>query len=213
MDANNFLQIKYNAFFSNDTIEDFNDMEIFKEELNHYYSNHVKANVVGRGGGAYEFNIHFICDLFLQEYIKIIAGYLLIRTVNKVTDKIIEKYLFSPLKRIYQKLKGKNPILDCYSFQIEFKDVSVFIYKTSQDSIFSNLDKILQRISENIKNLEKVEGYKVTEIYIPAVLDVLNNQKLYRAPLGIQETNHLTSEDYFNIWGIKYLHGQLSTVL
>lgn len=212
MSSNDFLEIRYDAFIYNDGVEELEDIEYFKEEINKNYNNIVKANPVGRGSGAYEFIIHFIGDLPLQDYIKILFGYLGVKVINKSTDKLLERYVFVPLQTSYQKLKRNNPVLDCYKFQIELKDVNIFIYKTSKNSIFSNFNKILQQISEHIKNIEKIEEYKITAIHIPAVLDVFNGYKVYRAPLGEEETTNLSDKDYFSFWGVEYCSSQLSAV-
>ncbi|MGB5961300.1 MAG: hypothetical protein WBG73_11620 [Coleofasciculaceae cyanobacterium] len=212
MSSNDFLEIRYDAFIYNDGVEELEGIDDFKKGINENYNNIVKATPVGRGGGAYEFVIHFICDLPLQDYIKIIIGYLGVKIVNKSTDKLLEKYLFVPLQSNYQKLKKNNSSLDCYSFQMEFKDVNIFIYKTSDNSIFSNLNKILQQISKHIKNIEKIEEHKTTSIHIPAILDIVNGHKVYRAPLGEEETKNLSVKDYFSFWGIEYCANQLSVV-
>ncbi|MEO1005517.1 MAG: hypothetical protein AAFW67_06620, partial [Cyanobacteria bacterium J06638_38] len=69
MNSNDFLQIKYDAFIHNDGVEDFQDIEVFKEEIKKNYHGSVKANGVGRGGGAYELVIHFISDLSWSDYL------------------------------------------------------------------------------------------------------------------------------------------------
>jgi hypothetical protein len=204
MNSNDFLEIRYDAFAYNDGVEDFKDIESFKEEINKNYNNIVKANPIGRGGGAYEFVINFICNLHLQDYLdKILLVYLGGKVLDKSVEKLLEKYLFIPLQDTYQKLKKGNPILDCYSLQIELQDANIYIYKTYKDSVFSNLDKILQEISKHLKNLEEIKKKKITEIYIPAVLDRVDGQKLYRSPLGDQETINLSEKDYFSFWGVK----------
>jgi len=212
MSSNDFLEIRYCAFIYNDGVEELEDIEYFNEEINKNYNNIVKAIPVGRGSGAYEFIIHFICNLPWQDYINIILAYLGVKVINKSTDKLLEKYVFVPLQNSYQKLKENNPILDGYSFQIELKNVNIFIYKTSGNSIFYHLNKILEKIAEHIKNLEKIEEYKITAIHIPAVLDVLNCYKVYRAPLGEEETINLSDKDYFSFWGVQYCSSQLSAV-
>jgi hypothetical protein len=212
MSSNEFLEIRYDAFMYNDSVEELKDIEYFKEKVNKNYNNIVKANPVGRGGGAYEFIIRFICDLHLQHYIEIIIGYLGVKVINKSTDKVLDKYVFVPLQTYYQELKNNNPVLDCYSFQIELKDVKIFIYKTSDNSIFPNLNKILLQISEQIKNIEKIKGHKTTAIHIPAVLDVLDGYKVYRVPLGELETTNLSDKDYFSFWGVEYCSSQLRAV-
>lgn len=121
MNSNDFLEIRYDAFIDNDGVEELEGIEDFKKKINENYNNIVKATPVGRGGGAYEFVIHFICDLPLQDYIKILIGYLGVKVINKSTDKLLGKYVFVPLQAYYQKLKKNHSILDCYSFQIELK--------------------------------------------------------------------------------------------
>ena len=212
MSSNDFLEIRYDAFIYNDGVEKLENIDYFREKINENYNNIVKANPVGRGGGTYEFIIRFICNLSLQHYVEIIAGYLGVKLINKSTDKLLEKYVFAPLQTCYQNLKNNNPCLDCYSFQIELKDVNIFIYKTSDNSIIPNLNKILQQISEHIKNIEKIKGYKITQIHIPAVLDVLEGYKVYRVPLGEEETTNLSDKDYFSFWGVEYCSTQLKAV-
>jgi hypothetical protein len=214
MSSNEFLEIRYDAFPCNDSVEDLKDIESFKEEINKNYNNIVKANSVGRGGGAYEFVIHFICNLRLSDYLNnFVLVYLANKVIDKATDKSLEKYLFTPLQNAYQKLKEVNPILDCYSFRIELEDINIFIHKTSDNSILPNLEKIIKEIPNHLKNIEIIESFKTTEIHIPAILDTVDGQKLYRAPLGIEETiTTLSHKDYFKFWGVKYCSNQLSTV-
>lgn len=214
MSVNEFLEIRYDAFPYNEDVEDFNNIECFKEELNKNYNNIVKANPVGRGGEAYELIIHFTCNLdFLYYLTHIVIIYLGGKIIDKVVDKSLEKYLFIPLKNAYQKLKYENPILDCFSFQIEFKDINIFIYKTSENSVFSSIDEILKKVANHFKNIETIENFKTTEIHVPVVPDIVDGQKIYRVPLGSEETiTTLSDKDYFNFWGVKYCHNQLSTI-
>lgn len=214
---NDFLEIRYDAFPWDDVVEDFQNIELFKIEIDQNYNNIIKANPVGRGGGAYEFVIHFISNISLEEYLKIIIIYLSGKTIEKIVDKpleiVVNKYIFIPLKNAYAKLKQNNPILDCVQFCIEFNDINIFIYKTSNDSVFNCLQKIIEEISIHIQNIKKIEGYKATEIHIPVVLDKINNLDIYRVPLGISETlEELDEEDYFQFWGIKYCYNQLNII-
>ncbi|MGL4758533.1 MAG: hypothetical protein ACRCXZ_04305 [Patescibacteria group bacterium] len=216
MNSNDFLQIKYDAFIHNDGVEDFQDVEVFKEEIKKNYHSFVKANGVGRGG-AYELVMHFISDLSWSDYLKFVSLYVTTKFVDQVTDLLIQKYLLIPIQDAYKKLKKKNPILDCHSFQLEFKDISIFIYKTSENSLIPNLMKIIEAIdnhSNNIKAIEFNDGvsFKPTEIHIPVVLDRVEGEKVYRIPMGIEETTNLDDKDYFKYWGIKYFHNQLNII-
>jgi hypothetical protein len=237
MNSNDFLQIKYEAFFSNDEIEDFQDLELFERGINENYNSFVKAMGVGRGGGVYQLVFHFISNLDLSSYLQIVAGYLAIKIIDKAVDKSldkaidkikentgkseeikdIEKYLFIPLQNEYKKLKKSNPMLDYYSFQIELKDINIFIYKTCEDSLISNLNEKIAQINRQWQNIKMIYSdeqphFKVTEIHIPAIPDILGDRKIYRTPMGDEETKQLDQKDYFECWGINYFHNQLSGV-
>lgn len=46
MRSNKCLEIRYDAFINNDSIEDFQDIKFFKKEINKNYNNFVKANFI-----------------------------------------------------------------------------------------------------------------------------------------------------------------------
>lgn len=222
MKSNSFIEIKYDAFIDNDGVEDFQEIESFKSEIKDSYTASVKANGVGRGGGVYELAVHFISDLDLATYLKLAGLYLgkvaIDKTVDKIADETIEKMLFVPFRNAYKKLKQKNEILDCYSFQIELEDISVFVYKTYDNSLMFNLDKIIEELGNQLEYIKTVErdqdtSFKTTEIHIPAVSDNFEGENLFRTPTDIMVIEKsLTNKDYFKYWGIKYFHNQLSTV-
>ena len=217
MNSNDFLQIKYDAFIHNDGVDDFQNVEVFKEEIKKNYNSLVKANGVGKGGGAYELVIHFISDLSWSDYLKIVGIYLTTKTIDQITNLLIQKYLLIPIQDAYKKLKKQNPILDCHSFQLEFQDISVFVYKTSDNSLIPNFMKIIEAINNHSDNIKTIEfddemSSKPTEIHIPAVLDRVEGERVYRTPMGIEETTNLDEKDYFKYWGIKYFHNQLNII-
>ena len=60
------LKITYDAFQCNKGVEDFNSIEQFKSEIDKSYSSLVKANPVGRGGGAYQLIVAFFANLTVK---------------------------------------------------------------------------------------------------------------------------------------------------
>jgi len=207
------LKITYDAFQYNFGVEDFDKIEDFRNEISKEYSSFVKPNPIGRGGAAYQFIIDFFVDKTLEDYLKLVGEYLAGKALDKVTDPIADRYLFNPLKKAYENLRTKNPILDCYSLTIEFLNTKIFIYSVAENSIMDNKDKILKCLDEHFKNLVSQEGEFPTEIHIPVYDQMIDEKLIYRPPLGMEETLDTAKDNkLFKLWGLKYLFTYRSIV-
>ncbi len=213
MNSNDFLQIKYDAFPDDSGgLEDFRGIEEFKQEIEENYNCFIKGQGTGRGGSAYELIIHFISNLHWADLSTLIAIDFAKKVVTKAESSLLERLLFKPVQNAYHKLKDKNDILDCFSFQIELQDIKVFMYRTSENSLILNLEKILKAITTHQTQLIQTDSCKIDEIHIPVVLDILNGSKILRTPLGMTETKSIDKSDYFRYWGITYNHNQQRTI-
>jgi hypothetical protein len=207
------LKITYDAFQNNFGVEDFRNIEDFKRKISKEYSSFVKPNPVGRGGPAYQFIIDFFIDKTLEDYLKYIGEYIVGKAVDKVTDPIIDRYLFHPLKKAYDDLRAKNPLLDCYSFNIEFLNTKLFIYSVSENSIMENKDKILKCLDTHFKKLVSTEGEFPTEIHIPVYDEIIDGKLIYRPPLGVEQTIDTAKDNkLLKLWGLKYFFTYRSVV-
>jgi hypothetical protein len=209
MNSSDFIKIEYYAFPENkNTLEDFHDIEVFKAEVEENYNSFIRGQGTGRGGGAYEFIIHFISNLHWSDILLYIAADLGKEAATKTKKVLIDKYMFKPLQKAYGKLKNKNENLDCYSFQIELIDIKIFIYRTSHDSLMLNLEKILKTIENHSEQIKGMVSSNVSEIHIPVVIDSLEGQKIFRVPLGDMERIDLNEINLFEYWGIKHNYNQ-----
>ena len=198
MGDNTFLEIRYDAFQYNEGVEDFRNIDEFKAEVKSNYNSVIKPTPTGRGGGAYEFLINFICDLHLQDYLKIVALYFGAKIISNLSDKSIEHYLFIPLIKAYNKLKKANKILDCYKMKLEFEDATVYIYKTNDNSIFSNFKTIITELEKSYSELVKDKELRPTEIHIPAIKDNLRGKLVFRPPFEMEEYENWSKEFLFD---------------
>ena len=206
------LKITYDAFQCNKGVEDFNSIEQFKSEIDKSYSSLVKANPVGRGGGAYQLIVDFFANLTAKDYFLSVGGYLAGKVVDKIVDPILDRYIFNPLKNAYKNLKAKNPILDCYSVTIELIDTKIFLYSISPDSIIENKDRILLTLYKNFENLIRENEFP-SEIHIPVYEDQIGERLIYRPPLGINETiDTANNGNFLKLWGLKYQYSYGSFV-
>lgn len=206
------LKITYNAFQSNSCIEDFDKINIFKDNISKSYSSIVKPIIVGRGGDAYQLIIDFFVNLHSHEYFKFIEGYLGGKVLDKIADPLIDSYIFKPLKNAYNKLKETNPILDCYLFTIELLDTKIFIYSIYPNSIIENQMQILTALDKHFKNLIVNDEFP-SEIHIPVYDQYIQQHLIYRPPLDkVEIINTATKNNYFKLWGLKYQYTHQSIV-
>jgi hypothetical protein len=204
LNLNDFLQIRYYAFGYKGGVEDFAEIDSFKESIDESYKNFVRVKPIGRGGGAYELAIHYITNLQWQDYL---AGFVFKKVVlEPVYERLLE------LINAYSKLKDRNPILDCYSLHVEFQDFDIYIYKTSENSLLPNLNKIMSEVHNHRDKIQEIMMSKVTEVHIPVIEDVSRGQELYRTPIGEAENMKLAENDLFGFWGIKYNGSQMSAI-
>jgi hypothetical protein len=209
MNPNDFVKIEYYAFPENkNTLEDFQDIEIFKAEVEESYNSFIRGQGIGRGGGAYELMIHFISNIHWSDLLLYIAADLGKKAITKSENLLLDKYLFKPIQKAYKKLKNKNEILDCYSFQVELQDIRIFIYRTSHNSLMPNLEKILKTIENHAEQIRGAVDSNVSEIHIPVVIDLLEGRKIFRVPLGDMESLDLNEDNLFEYWGIKHHYNQ-----
>jgi hypothetical protein len=202
------LKIEYDAFPLTNGVEDFDKIDVFKSELSSDYEVFIKPRPVGRGGGAYQFIVDLLIDLTLEDYLKIVGGYLGGKILDKIIDPKIEKYLFRPFKSAYEKLKQLNPILDCYRLRIEFVDTQINVYGIYENSIIEINEMILGALKQHYDNLKTGLGRLPDEIHIPLLIDAKEDEHIYRTPLGFDE--YLTGLDkmnYLKLWGTMDFNG------
>jgi hypothetical protein len=212
MDKSISIKITYWAFVDGAGVEDFADIDQFKQELAEAYPGLVKALPSGRGGSVYQFIIDFVFNGSLEDYLKLLAGYLGGKAVDKVAEPILNKYLFRPLQEAYTKLRNKNKGLDSFSISIELSDTKIIIYKVGDEDIVDKIELILAAIGQHYKNLWH-DGDFPFEIHIPALRDEKEGTIFYRPPLGEDESLQLTHHDYNKgYWGIMTFRTGLSCV-
>jgi len=204
------LKISYDAFASNFEIEDFTHIEDFKTDLEKEYSYFIKPRPVGRGGGAYELVIEFLLNTDLKTYLSIIGGYLGGKVIDKFVDPKLEQYLFKPFFNFYKSFSEKHGRVEICEFKIELYNSKIVIYKIEELSVVDTFEKILETIYLKLENIV-IEDEFPSEITIPVFADVMNENVIYRPPLGMEETKeNITKEDYFKLWKLdyEYIHGQ-----
>ena len=208
------IKVTYGAFQYNKGVEDFGDIETFKEDLAKSYSSSiVKAIPVGRGGGAYQFIVDTFINLHAKDYLEIIGGYIGSKVFDKaIGEPLLKAYIFTPFKSAYRRLKSQNTLLDCYLFTIELLDTKVFIYSIHPDSIIEDQDGILFELDKQFNNLIIDEEFP-SEIHIPVYSEIVNEKVIYRPPLGMAETlGTADNQNYLKLWGLKYQYSFRSIV-
>jgi len=203
------FNIKYGAFNGSDGIEDLNEIQEFKDAMSASYITLVKPLIQGRGGGAYQLVIDWLSEHSLKDYLEIIGGFLAGKVIDRISDPIVDKYLFNPFKKAYRKLREKNPDqVGISSFHMDFADTAVLIYSFNPDSIFDNFDFILSKLFSLRQLLEK-DPQLPWAISIPVIEDEPGVS--YRLPEEKDElTFHQTKRNFYTrYWELTYLpHGK-----
>lgn len=206
------LNVSYGAPVWNKSVEDFEDIEIFRLDLDQSYTSFVKTIPVERGGGAFELFVEFFANLNAKDYLLPIGTYLLTKASDRIIDPLLDKYIFKPFKDAYQKLQKVNPDLDCYSLTIELLDLKIILYTTSPNSIVENIENVLLAISKHYESMS-LKGEYPCEIYLPVFAEFFGEELIYRPPLGEREVIDICKEDnLFKLWGVKYPYSRLSIV-
>ncbi|WP_121353577.1 hypothetical protein [Flavisolibacter nicotianae] len=206
------LKISYGLFTGPDGKEDFEEIEAFKSSLSESYISLVKGIPQGRGAGAYHFFIDWFINLPLENYLKIVVGYLGGKAIDKVADPYLDSLLFKPLKRAYENLKKKNQFLEVNTLCLELSDSKIIIYSVNNVGILETLDSILAEVSKRFKSFW-LEDHFPEEIHIPAIKDEKKSICFFRPPLGIDESfTDLSQSSYQEFWGLKYLRRDLSCI-
>jgi hypothetical protein len=204
------LKISYDAFTSNYEIEDFTHIEDFKDDLAKEYSYFIKPRPVGRGGGAYELVVEFLLNIDLKTYLTAIGGYLAGKTIDKIADPKLDQYLFKPFFNFFKSFSKKHGGIEICEFKIELYNSRIMIYKAEGLSIVEIFEEILGTIYKNLEKLA-IEDVLPSEFTIPVFADMVNENVVYRPPLGISETKeNIAKEDYLKLWKLDYefIHGQ-----
>ena len=204
------LKISYDAFASNFEIEDFTHIEEFKTDLSKEYGYFIKPRPVGRGGGAYELVVEFLLNTDLKTYLSIVGGYLAGKVIDKIVDPKLDQFLFKPFFSFYKSFSEKHGGVEICEFKIELYNAKIVIYKVEEFSIVDTFEKILETIYQNLEKIV-IEDEFPSEFTIPVFADVLNENAVFRPPLGMEETKeNITKDDYFKLWKLDYefIHGQ-----
>lgn len=204
------LKITYWAEMEPNGIIEFDGINEFRKAIATEYAGIVKVMPGELGGGLYEFIIEFIFNGTLADYIKVIGGYIGGKSLEKMTDPYLERYVFKPLQRAYKKLKERNPqSLETYSFTIELSDTRIIIYKAGTTDIISYLNNVLQEIGNRFKHLWWEDNFPY-EIHVPALKDKSKDTVFFRPPLGEDEYISVKEYDYHTgYWGVLYFKNGL----
>jgi hypothetical protein len=198
------IQIEYNAFQNNFELEDFKDVNLFKEELSEDYIANIKGIPVGRGGGAYELIVKLILDIDLQTFLGVIAGGLAYDLVKMGT----KKYFLKPLLEAYKRFKERNDdsLIIC-ELRFLFQDTVVIVKSLENLDLYPALPKVFDKLTEKYKYLVTLNNEKPAEISIPVIFDKDLKNKKYREPFTQEEDfdGNYKLEDYYKYWGTRYV--------
>ena len=203
---NSAFKIKYGAVSGGPGLEDLEEINQFKESLSASYTTLVKPVLQERGGEAYQFIVDWFSNHSFKDYFEIIGGYLAGKTLDKITDPLIDSYLFNPFKKAYKKLMDKNKgRLGISSFSLDFSDTQVSISSFSPESIFENLDFILVNLYALCQLLKQNDRLPLI-IHIPIVKEIISDEVIYRYPVEKDVLLfHRTKRNlYTELWGLFY---------
>jgi hypothetical protein len=195
----------------NTSIDDFEGIDEFRDELAENYASFVKGRP-GDLGGINELLIEIFSNVPFAEVAKFLAEGIAFDLIKSGTKSFVLK----PFLTAYKKLKEKNESkgIDIETLRIAFQDSEVIVYKIEHDSIYSHLEKTLTMIADNYPRFELASGELPVEIHVPVFEDDSEDRfARYRVQLDVDETiENISASDYFNLWGLKYDFARSSRV-
>jgi hypothetical protein len=182
---------------------DLDGADEFRKELAESYVSVVHARPRGLGG-LHDIAIEIVSSISLVHVVKL----LLDGTAYDLLKSGTEAFVLRPFLIAHRKLRDRNKSnrVDIGELRIIFQDSMLIIMKISNDSIFSNIERILLSIATHYDSLCLTSGEPPFEIYVPVFEDLANDRLCrFRVLLDVDETiTDVSSTDYLKFWGLWY---------
>jgi hypothetical protein len=173
----------------------------FRQELSQQYLTVVHGRSGSCGGGLYHLAIEVISTLGLAS----LAHEVLKATASDVSKRLAKALLLDPLFKAYQRLRSRNSRLDIGELRVVLQDTTLIIYRITNDSVSSHLDRVLEAVAKNLPLLLLRSGEAPYEIHVPVFEDPVSDRlSRFRALLTLDECIVPSSADYFRYWGLVY---------
>ncbi|MGD1841188.1 MAG: hypothetical protein ACFB0B_09870 [Thermonemataceae bacterium] len=211
------IKISYLGMGNQSFSEDYQDTDLFLDEIEKEYLIHIKREMGYRGGGIYEFFIHILADVTLKD---LITNTFLYGVTGGLATDLVKKGMNLSLKPFfdaYKTLKRKNKQqqhLDISSIKFECRDALVVLYGIFNESLPTMISEITEALIKHYDVISEYNDKQVKEIHLPIVRYQQSDSDIpqsmqssykfgYPSHLG-QAIEKPTKEDYFNYWGLKY---------
>ncbi len=176
----------------------FQGLSEFKQTLEKNYSSVIKRRSDYEGKKDNELAIEILIDKTLNEALEFSST----ESITKIS------HLIQPFIRAYRSFKMANRKVDIEELIICFNDCTLILYKVSNNSIYNQLENILDSISENFKTLK----YKHTEVPFEIYIPIYNEKPIEEEDTGKLDTllntfnisNRVKEDEYYKYWGLFY---------
>ncbi len=206
METGTAINVKY--WVASDQGRNFSDLDgidEFRRELAADYVCVVKGRPAGAGGFTH-LNVEVISSFSLSHLVQLLIDGIAFDVIKRGAESFILRPFLAAYEKLRDRNKGKNSI-DIGELQVHFQDSVLLIHEVREDTMVTNLGKLLLCLAQNYDHLTISPGESPFLIHIPVFEDPDEDRPLrFRVRGEIDETIPSNGpSDYFKFWGLEYI--------
>ncbi|MFN7910479.1 MAG: hypothetical protein ACK5QC_01565 [Bacteroidota bacterium] len=208
------IKIEYDAFFSDNALEDFKGIEELKKELSTEYVTHVKGKGVGRGGLVYDLAIEIIMNSSLEDFIKFILSGVAFDVIKFGVKNLALKPFMTALEKFNA---ANNNGVRVGSLRLKFDESDILLTSINKNGVFHIIPKLFSILPSNYSYLKHpTSKLRPDEIRVPLIQDS-NLERIdsikFRELSEFEDIElDLADDNYFGFWGLSFNINQQSLV-
>ena len=208
------VKIEYWAIQEGERLLDFEGVDEFRNALAKEYLTQIHARP-GDLGGLYGLTVEFLTTFSLQHFVTLILDGIAYDLIRSGADALVLKPFIAAYNTLKERNKGDVPKVSLDRLLLSFQDSLVIVHNVRDDSLVTNLEKILRKLAENYERLTLQNGERPFSIVIPLVEDPAEDRLIrFRELLDYDETikEEIRDEQYLSLWGVQYDYARTTRV-